>query len=324
MRQFKKLKEAVDEAVEGRNVYHAEYPGGKHYYLCGTLDEFMAIAADGKRRVHETIHPDRPCRMFMDLECALETGEVVDKEAIVRVVCDALEEYALPEPLVLDGTREGKFSLHLVWDAWFANPMQCRVLAASVHEHVRLGNRPLIDMGVYKSGLGCLRMAYSSKLDSTSGKLVGKLVPLGGPSEFDQGVFLRSLIGYHASPLTEPPIAVRQVLSSFATPRDEVVEDTKEPELALLVIKWMGLMNPKLNPTDIIEHADGSFRFTCYAYCPMGKRWHTNNRQYVRCGVDGRVMLHCHGTDCKDGSTLIYPCVHHLKPQRPVDEFEGW
>ena len=113
--------EALARVKPDQHVFEYDKEEAKQCYIL-TFDEFMVqlIHQIGPRYYNEIIHPDRPCRFYLDCETN-EGGREVDLETYVTTISKELSAVIkkhLKRPLVLKASRRDKFSVHLLWDEW--------------------------------------------------------------------------------------------------------------------------------------------------------------------------------------------------------------
>lgn len=141
---------------------------------------------------HESIHPDRPCKLFLDIDrkgLSIEKGEI-ELLAIKQEIAARLEKRLgitpAPEPLILDASTPIKYSVHLIYPIWFETP---RHICEFLHEmpfDIDRQPYPINDTPTF------MRFAFSKK--------VGKenyLIPRWRPDVgivFDLEVFCQSTI----------------------------------------------------------------------------------------------------------------------------------
>ena len=124
---------------------------------------------------NEMIFPEKPCKLFMDCE---RYNVQVTTEEFIKEFVDGIEDVIkihipnLPPPLVLNASRVGKFSIHIIWDVWFQSTLQCASFIKSRFE----GNKD-VDIGVYPKSdkPKTLRMPFNMKRDVNT----AVLLPLG-------------------------------------------------------------------------------------------------------------------------------------------------
>jgi len=149
---------------------------------------------------NEVIFFAEPCKLYMD--CELECESPPDREEYViqihQAVCRTVNKPDLAPPLVLDGSRPGKFSLHLVWPGlWCKSPDPAARIANAVQRERIMGVS--VDMMVYPKDNKTpktLRMPYCGKLRDPG---AGIMLPVAATSAaFDQDLFCSHLITFHS------------------------------------------------------------------------------------------------------------------------------
>jgi hypothetical protein len=147
-----------------------------------------------RRRFHEHIPANRAMRLFFDLD---DKSGAADLDGAVVALRSAVRAKLASAPLrcvVLDGSRPGKLSRHVVFsDVVCSNLSSIRNLVDNLWQVLPPAVQALIDRSVYRAD-GSLRTAFSTAYDKNSW-----FVPLGrNPAEasdfFRHADFLDSLV----------------------------------------------------------------------------------------------------------------------------------
>jgi hypothetical protein len=319
-----KLSLALTKVVEPQCVfaYDVNVLGAKLCVLLG-FDEFLArvSAQSGSRLWHEVVYPDRPCRLFVDCEKGLAQGEpAVDLGALVAGVTGAVRQLTGSEeaPLVLVGTRPGKFSVHLVWDLWFEAPAHVRELVRAIPLSASLGI-PL-DLQVYPCGSAprTFRMPFSTKMPSNS-----PLLPLGGPASFDREVFVRGLVGFHqkhsaALPALPSPL---RVYGELSPKRQRSLEGSGE--VPGPVDRWMRCVYPEYAASSCKVKEDGAYSCVTNFFCEVSGKFHKSNKCYFHGDPLGALVMVCANEECRAPRRLPFTHAQVLASEEEIQlDFE--
>lgn len=120
------------------------------------------------RNYHEAIFPFMPCKLFVDLDgkdVKMELGESLRKIVQAEIANRLCTRYlmapdSIPLPLILDGSRDGKYSVHIVYDIWVESP---RHVAEILSPYILPDHPDFIDMSRYPTSETPIwfRMPYS-------------------------------------------------------------------------------------------------------------------------------------------------------------------
>lgn len=293
---------------------------GRDYHTY-TFDSFMGMYKDPRtlRRHHECIHPNRPIRLFMDCDLKQDVQPGFREQYVEAVhlrVVDRIKELGLGidlvSPRVLAAERPGKFSVHLIWDAWFPNSAHCIAFVGPISNLTLMGVE--IDMFYPKyDSVKWMRMPYAYKKKGSGWD--GLLHPPGKP-EFDISVLCNSLVTMHNAvrssyplPSCEPMIYMKEALISKNI---RSMVDSGDHTDVNLVIKWLSFAYPSMNPLYVKASQDGTWSFRSSMYCMVARRWHSRNHQYVHGEADGTILVRCTDPGCPGGSWTLAESWHEI------------
>ena len=308
-------------------VFEEEVPQGKgHMATIMTLERFAKGYAEASNRyVHESIHGNRKCRLFMDVDGGFrgtapntKVNEVAAQ--IHDLVLDGLKQYGMVVafPEVMTGCYPGKFSSHLVWDAWFPTPTHCKGFVERVSSRFDTSTGLKIDCAVYKgqTSVGTLRMAYSKKR-----KLNIPMLPINSPT-FSLHAWARTLVTFHEgmasiSGLPALPVFVPIQLAVPQGPgpadEDSPAEEARRAEYREITMDWLAKSSPQV----VLAHQSSS-KIQIRVYCRRAERVHDSNTMHVSARADGRVALHCMGSGCKCDVPMLYSSNQILASALPL------
>ncbi len=319
--------EAYHQQPEPRTKHIFEYDQ-KDYKLslfC-TFDEFME-GAQRNMYWNEVIFFAEPCKLYMD--CELECESPPDREEYVtqihQAVCRTVNKPDLAPPLVLDGSRPGKFSLHLVWPGlWCKSPDPAARIANAVQRERIMGVS--VDMMVYPKDNKTpktLRMPYCGKLRDPG---AGIMLPVAATSAaFDQDLFCSHLITFHSGHSSKYALPVLpedlfDFSRSYSTLMEEVSKrarmDAGVPE-DVHVLDWLESMDPLFNKDTLAKCDEG---WKCYGslYCKASEKWHKHNSVYVNADRFGNVTQVCSDSECRQSIQLPHSEHEHAVFDTPV------
>lgn len=272
-----------------------------------------------ERTWNEHINRRKPCKMFLDCELKdLTARDVVANVYVLRVHAEVQKCVAatflgvIDMPLVLQGSRPGVFSVHLVWENfWCENVDPIKAIT----DHVAAMNIMGVDVdtGVCPTKDGVphtLRMPYCSKKSDRS---AGPLLPTCDPSsEFSRELFCRHLLTFHSghtdagAPLTPLPkrlFSLDDLPETVSRPikrgkHDEylVDGDTSSPVFAL---DWMESVLPLCRRAGFARRVNGGWKCYTRAFCCKAQRWHKKNAMYLNCDAYGELIMTCSDSDCR-------------------------
>lgn len=317
---------AVYAANAAPNTFVFEYDSGPCAKECiiATFEEFMArvTAQTTPRAWHEHIRRNKPCKLFLDCENK-EADVMPDLDTYVSLIHAEVVKClnitpAPPPPLVIQGSRAGVFSVHLIWDTVWCETTDP---ALAIAEHLNALNIMGIDVdkGVYPtkdSVPRTLRMPYCTKLSDLS---AGYTIPVGYPT-FTPESFHAHLLTFPVSTLPDRLVGLGDLTINTAKRgrflEDQIMHfegDIKTPLLDLLesVVplfqrRGFGLVN------------GGGWRCYTQAYCPVARKWHKKNSVYFNRTANGAIICTCADVDCKNVQ-LRYPISDCEVPKWKID-----
>lgn len=237
---------------------------------------------------HEYMLPDRPVKMYFDLDDKDKTPGWDDLiERLKGCIVNGLGY--TPEFLMEDASSESKHSMHLKCpDAWFDRPASLSVFARTVHTQLDRDKR--IDMHVYtesSTACKCLRMMYCPSYGKTN-----ILKPRGGPAEFNVEWFMRSMLtqGECVNP-------IRLAIPDRVYTPHEFEEDV-DPVHA----RALDNIERVIRTTWCLSHVDSKQRLDARTgvwvwhvrpglWCPIKKRRHAHNNAMIRGTLVGEAYV---------------------------------
>lgn len=279
---YPSLKLALPEVADGALVFAEEYdttkdkrqfvvtPSAERYF------ERFKRMHPFKRRVHEVLQFDKPCRLVLDIE----TTSVANSKT---VVLDAINDMraifgAELRTIILDSSRYvkpdvWKSSYHVIFpDVVLETPSH---VCAYVYERLKTPERYFVDMSIYRTR-GNLRTAYSRSLHSDV-----HLTPVGVPKDapIDPQTFFDSLASVPGATVNTQPEAA--VVPKHVTAR--AVSDEYQAR-ALHAIEEFVLAKYADVPTLSVDtNCNSPFANQVSIYvggveCPFARRVHASNR----------------------------------------------
>jgi len=306
-----KYKEQVLEEYKNRTVkelelYVTETFGTKQSWFQRKPEVFLAqYAACNVRLLHEVIHHDRKCKLYLDIEKHENGAEKIDEAGVLakleKDLWELLKEQKGMKPeymtdyILLRDHRPGTFSLHVVWQKlFFKTPCALKIFLSPLKpEH------PMIDYMVYPITVPkTLRMAWSTKNMEREALMLP--VVNGEPvREFDPELFKKTLVSMYMG----DGLFVDVVEES--NPKKARQEHPKpNPEF-----QQSRAITDTFHALEIIYgiHEVSGFvvleGWRCYAktiYCPFARRKHRSNRMSVTGTKNGNVYLKCMDEDCNE------------------------
>lgn len=259
------------------------------------------MESDKPRYWHEYYLPDKPVRLYMDVD---DKQMLPTWDAFIAKLCSKVNELLQAEytPIVLQNHKPNKFSVHLLWPKWFETPRHLHAFMTLIKAAV--DNDERLDMAVYSKSsktAGCLRSPYSEKRDSP-----GALIPAGASPEFDRVKFLESLITYGNT--------AENMISSewfpIAPSTRALVHDTNEFRAKALerLEEWLrefwGV--DRVLETQALDVNTGEWIWTMQpgVWCTKARRRHVRNRTMLRGTIAfdavASVELMCLDPECKE------------------------
>lgn len=320
-----KRSEAVEaylQQPEPRAKHIFEYDQKKYKLsTLRTFDEFME-GVHKNMYWNEVIFYSEPCKLYMDceLECEIQPNRDEYVTLVHQAVCRASNKPDLQPPLVIDGSRTGKFSLHLIWSSlWCKSPDPVARIASAVKKEMIMGVS--VDMMVYPSdnkSPKTLRMPYCGKLVEPE---AGIMLPTSSATnEFDTGVFCAHLITFHSGHSSKYPLpALPETLFDFDKTYETLMEeagkrarlDEGAPE-DVHILDWLETTDPLFTKENLKRNADGGW--VCYGslYCKTSERWHKHNSVYVNADRWGNVTQVCSDFECRQSIPLPHTEHEHV------------
>jgi len=133
----------TDYLILSREEARVNAPGTYRTYEAMTVAHFLETYADAvilpsNRRYHEVIRPDRPCKVYLDVEFVPEANPTVNGRSLVTNLVAALqtrlqgEHNTSSHVLILDGSKTTKFSQHIIFNGpVFASPTDVYAFVAA-------------------------------------------------------------------------------------------------------------------------------------------------------------------------------------------------
>lgn len=232
-----------------------------------------------RRRTHEVLHANRPCRLFFDMES--ETMTEADMGAAVdRILTRVKAVWPQHSCTVLDGSRAGKQSRHVMVDL----PVYFPGLEAMGREALRLAeDEPCVDRGVYAPGR-TLRAPFCTGF--------GKTTRLRGGDETPEA-FLKALVHVYRpdAPVMDGFVVPTKRLRVDGNPTwtdDELGDMLEHAQAWLLMHHWP---EAKFAPNCRVQHSahktDASWSVSGI-FCPVAGRVHKSNHTYVHLTLSAR------------------------------------
>lgn len=333
---------ARKKALEIGSEYYSfqeESPSGGHMAAVAKISECaLFMSTPGDKFVHETIYGGRPMRLVIDLDGSFE-GEPTDDE--VRQVAnryDSIVTYLLKgfnmevQPIVIknhsetlpymlmSGSRDSKFSAHVLWNVGFETPVHCRGFVEKIIANMPNEENIAIDTNIYRTSGRCstLRMAYSKK------RQVDVLMcPVDFP-EFSIEAWAASLVTFHSEMdstlgLLELPVFVPIALAIPKRIRvveddDSITDENRAYVYRQKVLDWLVRTSPSIH---VVQQNHSSIQIRVYCRCAM--KVHNSNTMYLGTKLDGSVSLYCTSETCKRRVAMLYPDTKAIVANSPVE-----
>lgn len=304
--------------------------GGAHMAIVIGLEALAnSYSKTPNRFVHESIHGNRKCRLYMDIDGATVGATSITKVNQVAadihdLVIEDLRQYdmVVAPPEVMTGCYPGKFSVHLVWDVWFTTPTHCRGFVERIVERFTAHQGLKIDCAIYKSqkAVGTLRMAYSKKR-----KINVPLIPVTA-HRFSIAAWARTLVTFHEgmagiSGLPPKPEFVPIKLRVPMGPQSiRTLGELSQSEEVLcaryreITLDWLAKSSPSIS----LMHQNDS-KIQIRTYCRRARKIHASNTMFVSTRSNARVVLHCQGTECRCDVPMLYSSSQILTSALPLE-----
>jgi hypothetical protein len=281
--------------------------------IVSTFDDFMDYNMNQKemRVWNEHIRLSDPCRMFMDCEMDHENApECIDLNKYVELIHSEVVKLVgeVDFPLIIQGSRKGKFSIHLIWSSLWCENIEPILYVAEQIKAMEIMN-VIIDLGVYPTKPlvpKTLRMPFCGKIVNPSAGLMCPLIDGVKIKEFDPAVFCKYLLSFHSNhttkgyPLPELPDKLYSLPKSVKRIRLVDGEQTwKDDGTVLHVLDWLEDVTPLFKRSSLRSVDNGGWK--CYGtlYCNVAERWHKGNNTYVNCDQYGNIYFTCSDEDCR-------------------------
>lgn len=165
------LYQCIDEDIPTFAFDLANGKGAKGFFGCG-WEYFIETYYPNKEKKHyyEVLRENVPIKLFVDIDAKIsEELTVEDCDAVFtnvcEVVCDRVENKLLIKPqfFVLDSSRDGVYSKHVVFTVFFENIHNLKMFMDN-EVFCRLNEKEsnIVDKTVYTKNR-CFRILYSSK-----------------------------------------------------------------------------------------------------------------------------------------------------------------
>ena len=287
--------------------------GGKHSRLHHAIpfdDLVLKMQGPGVHAYHELILFDKPCRLFVDCDAGhliSEREHYVYLDMLCLYVSSHFKRIfsrPLARPQAICASRHGKTSLHVIWDEWFATPLDVKTFLSDLFSFNLFGVN--IDGNVYPTTSSfTLRMPYCSKLSPRC-----PLIPLCPVRpEFDPDMFCRLLITPHQSSrfnIPSPPPELLSMETHRAVKRLRIAAENANPAIPLL-LEWLELTMPCQQPSNPVVTAteDGSFSIRASVFCTIAGRFHKGNKAFIRVDRFGGITVICLDDECRQKKVIV-------------------
>lgn len=327
---------AVKKQKQNPNLFIFEYDYSANAKKCvlWTFDQFFARVSNQRlyRVWHECIWAEEPCRIYFDCEMKGVSNDtpfpsVPDYVAAINAavkscLIDQTAADKIEPPFVLNGSRPGTFSLHLVWHS-VGGTTTAPILAIVSYVASLNIMGVTVDVGVVPSHPGVphtLRMPYSGKLTDRS---AGLMLPQGADPTFNAELFCKGLVTFHRGhstrsvndvPLLDlPPLMLTlddllPEVASFGRKRSRVCDeiDIDKTGTADVTMDCLQMLFPGIAAQRVGYLVKGGWKVRCTMYCDIAKRWHNSNEMYIRCNDNGELTKTCADSDCRVVEPLEY------------------
>lgn len=276
------------------------------------------------RRYHEYILPNRPCKLFADVDV-----KGVSMEEGMRILYQLMDDIAsyfeewfeesLEKPLIFSASSfPEKLSIHIIYEnTWFETPRAVGRFMESFKDRV--------DMNVYcKYGLSSLRMVYNWKVGHEHRILYPEFT---SSTEVDVDIIRRSCVSVSVFPLPPDCVILRygEDTSFFSVPSED--NDAIAANV-LGVSRVYSKIRVIYGDLQIIytEISDGGFCLTfrqpvhCYARAVKnsGDGYHHSNTMTLRSEDYVHMYWFCMG--CRKRLYLHWTCQHMFIEQGQLDD----
>lgn len=316
---------------ETSHIFEYECVGKLGYKLCKIFDfdTFMneLIQQDSMDLTplayHEVFFMNRPTRIIFDCEADIPLDCTIDQKKYVAAIHSLLTKcfedarpgpIQLSDPLVIVGTRPGKFSVHLIWDVWCANFNVVHALAIYVQSKNVMNVS--IDTNIYPKHDNkpkTLRMPYCCKMSEDVSNI---LVPMGKSRAFNPDTFSRYLCTFHQGHSTKwnlPPKPKQDDLITLVNLPEycnkiELVSYNKKVKLCVnepmrpnttFVLDWWEQVVPCFERKYLEYLNCGGWKCYSAMFCEVAYRWHAKNHVYIHGDDYGCITTVCADEKCR-------------------------
>lgn len=266
--------------------------GAKTFFLCRDSADFLLLMKrKSKMYWHEYLVPNRPVKLFVDLDDKRMLPGWDDFVRGVRDNVDALLETKPAPPHVWTAHTATKYSTHLIWsDVWFDCTATLRAFILDLDERMRRDER--LDTSVVSAtGYKSMRVPYSSKMHMNN-----PLVPLDGPCEFNAERMLESMLTVGRLPdsrlLTSvefPCVEHARRVRAIGTVDESPIRKEALDRLESWIKRHWGVKKIKATSDLNADTGEWIWYLTPGVWCPRARRMHASNNMYLR----GRMSLDC-------------------------------
>jgi hypothetical protein len=295
---YQKLSGALDDISEKPLGYilvskQVREQGKRHFYVYPS-NLFISIARDmpvSARYFHEHIIPDRPVKLFFDIEDksgVISAGEFMHLIDVFMQTTDNFIVNFIQNPIrpcvISCANREGHHSVHLTFDVSFPNMTHMMFFKSKLMNETF--NMPFIDEQMYSlSGVKSLRTMYSNKMISQlSSQRQFCLMPLNQSVDdvsFDSDLFARSLITNVDSSCPVVSFRQEELTVNMSLNYGTKVKVKPPEELYLKVQNWLD--NTIKCTHKLVSSSEHEFCLLVHPsfYCPIIGRTHTSNGSHL-------------------------------------------
>lgn len=305
MRRFT-LIDAAKDAIDAKQPkimlgFEKNDNRSRVFWLVDDMDTFIdRFKTDESRYWHEYVLPYRPVKLYFDLD---DRSRAAGWEDLIQRVIRTVETEINRGTLVCrrwDADTNIKHSCHLVFpEVWFDCPASLCIFAKQIYFHI---NRdPRMDINVYtmNNSFKSLRTPYSSSFKKNN-----PLVPHEGSREFDQGLFLESLLTY-GSPIDAISItkANEKAGDYGISVSDEDPEKIEAMErIKSWIMKFWGVTKIYVRSELDKNTQVWVWLMSPSIYCPIQQKRHVSNNSMMRGKFVGKevctIETICLDTEC--------------------------
>ncbi len=292
-----------------------------------------------RRHFHEMIFPNRPCKLYFDLddkknEYKTEEEWNVEMEKIKTATLAKLKrKFNLENVKISEWTAHGSGvrSEHHVYDVWFENPSQVKKFVKELQ--LWLGCPKCLDMSPYASShdgsTTSMRMPYCTKFKENR-----FFVPKGkeNDAEFDLAKFCEGLICTCSNDPNHPLLPFPSKIWRYDTSVDKEVQLTGDERVNTIIdlthpemiegldrmVAWFERLykhNKRVIIQKPVDPVTGKFEllFDPGIYCRRKDGVHDNNKTYLHGGFRSKYDIYAY-TVCADASCRVPIRLKHRFP----------